>query len=115
MFRYALLLYLSEGEQASPARGQPDGGSPTHAEFTERNSANVLSHLRLRPALTATSVRRAGAGVQVADGVIIEAPESLDELYVIQACDLDEALAIAKRIPPPWSAVEVRPLWSETV
>ncbi|MDQ6687737.1 MAG: YciI family protein [Actinomycetota bacterium] len=108
MLRYALLLYLSEGEQRD--RHLP----ASCVGFPERSSANVLSHLRLRPAFTATSVRRVGAGVEVADGAVVEAPESLDGLYIIQTCDLDEALAFAREIPAPWSAVEVRPLWTET-
>lgn len=83
-------------------------------EFTERNSANVLSFLCLHPSFTGTSVRHSGAGVEVVAGAVVEAPLGLDALYVIQAGDLDEALAIAKRVPPPWDALEVRPLLSET-
>ncbi|MDQ6686382.1 MAG: hypothetical protein M3Z50_02015 [Actinomycetota bacterium] len=48
------------------------------------------------------------------DGAVIEAAEGVRGIYTIQALNLDEALAIANQVPPPWRAVEVHPLWSET-
>ncbi|MDQ6933747.1 MAG: YciI family protein [Actinomycetota bacterium] len=108
------MLYANEEEGASLADKLANDVSRKHAELAQDMSGNVLSCVHLRPSFTATSVRHSTAGVEVADGTVIEAEESLSGIYIIQALNLDEALAIAKQVPPPWSAVEVRPLCSET-
>ena len=48
-------------------------------------------------------------GFAVTDGAFAETKESLNGYYVIEAADLDEALAVAKRVPAR-SGVEVRPV-----
>ena len=45
------------------------------------------------------------------DGPFAETREQLGGFYMIEAKDLDEALAIAERIPSArWGSIEVRPL-----
>jgi hypothetical protein len=51
----------------------------------------------LEPADTATVVDGRGAEVLVTDGPFAEAKEQLGGFWVIEAADLDEALAIAAR------------------
>jgi hypothetical protein len=66
----------------------------------------------LRPSATATSIRRDERGsVVITDGVFVESKEVLGGYYVIDADDLDEALAIAAQVPVPFGGVEVRPVW----
>jgi hypothetical protein len=49
----------------------------------------------------------------VTDGPFAETREQLGGFYLIQAKDLDEALAIAERIPSArWGSIEVRPIVS---
>ena len=51
---------------------------------------------------TATSLRRDAAGdFVVTDGPFAETKEALGGYYLIEAADLDEALALAKQIPAP--------------
>jgi hypothetical protein len=65
----------------------------------------------LQPSATATSVRRDASGrVTVTDGAFAETKEALGGYYVIEADDLDEALAVAKQVPAPFGGVEVRPV-----
>ena len=60
----------------------------------------------LAPTPTATSIRN---GV-VTDGPFVETKELLGGYYLIEADDLDAALAIAKDVPARFGGVEVRPI-----
>ena len=58
-----------------------------------------------------TSIRRNDDGTQtVTDGPFAETKEALGGYYLIEAKDLDEAIAIAKDVPTPFGGVEVRPI-----
>jgi hypothetical protein len=60
---------------------------------------------------TATTVRVRNGKVQVTDGPFSETKECLAGFYMIDAKDLDEAIAIASRIPPAEvGSIEVRPI-----
>ena len=60
---------------------------------------------------TATTVRVRDGKRQVTDGPFAETREQLGGFYLIEAKDLDEALAIAERVPSARSgSIEVRPL-----
>ena len=50
----------------------------------------------------------------VTDGPFVETKEALGGYYVIEAADLDQALAIAKVCPAPYGGVEVRPIMDLT-
>ncbi len=65
----------------------------------------------LQPAQTATTVRVRNGKVSVTDGPFAETKECLAGFYLVDASDLDEALAIAARIPPARvGSIEVRPV-----
>ncbi len=60
---------------------------------------------------TATTVRKTPEGHALHDGPYAEAREQLGGFYIVDAPDLDAALAIARRIPLLRDgAVEVRPV-----
>jgi hypothetical protein len=67
---------------------------------------------QLAAADTATTVRVDGGETLTTDGPFVETKEELGGYYVIQADDLDEAVAFAARIPAArfGGAVEVRPV-----
>jgi hypothetical protein len=53
-----------------------------------------------------------GGEVLLTDGPFAEAKEVLGGFYLIEAADLDEAIAWAARIPAAWRGkVEVRPVF----
>lgn len=65
----------------------------------------------LEPVSTATSVRVRDGRRVVMDGPFAETREQLGGYFLVDAADLDEAIAIAERIPGACrGTIEVRPL-----
>jgi hypothetical protein len=65
----------------------------------------------LQSVATATSVRLREGKPMVTDGPFAETREQLGGYFLIEAKDLNEAIAIAGRIPGArWGTVEVRPV-----
>jgi hypothetical protein len=80
-----------------------------HAQLPERiaeQGGRIVAGLGLEPAETATSIR----GGLLTDGPFIETKEVMAGIYVLEARDLDHALALAKLTPIVDGGVEVRPL-----
>ena len=70
-----------------------------------------LSGSELQPITTATTVRVRDGKELVTDGPFAETHEQLGGYFLIEAKDLDEATAIAARIPSARTGtIEVRPL-----
>jgi hypothetical protein len=65
----------------------------------------------LEPVRTAATVRVRDGRALVTDGPFAETTEQLGGYYVLDLADLDEAIAVAARLPPAAKgAVEIRPL-----
>jgi len=65
----------------------------------------------LQPTSTATTVRLRDGDQLVTDGPFAETKEQLGGYYVVEADSLDEALAIAARLPSArLGSIEVRPI-----
>ncbi|MGH7776043.1 MAG: YciI family protein [Candidatus Dormibacterales bacterium] len=79
-------------------------------EWWERHShaGALVGGEQLQPASTATTVRFDGDSAVVTDGPFLEAKETIGGFAVVEAQDLDAALALA-RTWPARGAVEVRP------
>jgi hypothetical protein len=111
MAEYLILIYSDEAardESEAAATGQMMEG---HRRFGERNAAALRGGNALQPTSTATSLRGDGSGgFTVTDGAFVETKEALGGYYLVEAADLDEALALAKQIPAPFGGVEVRPI-----
>ena len=76
-----------------------------------RGSGHCVASEALQPVSTATTVRVRNGRVQVTDGPFSETKECLAGFYMIEAKDLDEAIAIAAKIPPAEvGSIEVRPI-----
>ena len=95
--------------------------APEHADelaeyrrFAVDNADRIRASAVLHPTATATVVRVEGArggNVVTTDGPYAETKEALTGYYLIEAADLDEAVAIAAQVPAAWAgAVEVRPV-----
>ena len=105
MAQYLVLIYEDEtgwqsGDEVAEA------GLRAHQEFGEKHAAVLRGGNALQPTSTATSIRD---GV-VTDGPFIETKEALGGYYLIEAEDLDQALAVAREVPAPFGGVEVRPV-----
>ena len=105
MAQYLVLIYEDE---AAWAAGGPaaEAVSKAHAEFGQQHADALLGGNALQPTSTATTIRD---GV-VTDGPFAETKEALGGYYLVEADDLDQALAIAKLCPAPYGGVEVRPV-----
>lgn len=111
--KYMLLLY------ADPAN-EPEPGTPEWeaylAEFfavgeKTKGYATILAGEGLERIETATSLRQRGGKVETMDGPFAETREHLGGFYMIEAADLDAALAFAAVIPVArLGTVEVRPV-----
>jgi hypothetical protein len=92
--------------------------SPEMRSITERHMALVgelgaarISAAGLQRTATATTVRTEGGKQVIHDGPFAETKEQLGGYYLIEAPDLDAAIAIAKRVPLRFDgSIEVRPL-----
>jgi hypothetical protein len=111
--QYMLLIYGNEAEWA--ARGEEEG-KRVHAEYGTFTKAIIESgHFKagdaLQPTSTATTVRVRGGKQLVTDGPFAETREQLGGYYLVEAKDLDEARAIAARLPSArYGSIEVRPV-----
>ena len=82
-----------------------------HAIQKEMQAANVwVFSGGLHPANTATVLRQQGGDLVLTDGPFIESKEAIAGVFVLEARDLDHALALAKLTPIVDGGVEVRPL-----
>ncbi|QDV38089.1 YCII-related domain protein [Tautonia plasticadhaerens] len=65
----------------------------------------------LEPAATAATVRVRDGRAMVTDGPFAETTEQLGGFYILELEDLDEAIAVASRLPPAKKGtVEIRPV-----
>jgi len=111
MANYLVLIYESEKEWANADASVTQEVMAAHRAFAEANGPALRGGARLAGSDAATSVRSDPAGgFAVTDGTFAETKEVLGGYYLIEAADLDEALAIAKQVPARFGGVEVRPL-----
>lgn len=76
-----------------------------------RESGHCVASEALEPVATAKTVRVRDGKAHVVDGPFAETKEQLAGFYMIEAKDLDEAVALAARIPPARvGSIEVRPI-----
>ncbi len=108
--RYMLLIYLDEQALSETERQQCYQESTQLAH--ELNAAGqFLATAPLHPTAMATSVQVREGKRLVTDGPFAETREQLGGYFLIEAGDLDEAIAIAERIPMARrGTVEIRPV-----
>ena len=111
MAEYLVLIYENEASWAN-ADGETMGKMMSeHQTFSQNNGASLRGGNALEPSSTATSLRTSASGEVVStDGPFAETKEAIGGYYVIEANDLDSALAIAKQVPARFGGVEVRPI-----
>ena len=108
--QYMMLVYmdenlLSEAERESCYRDS--------TELTQELAASgqYLAAAPLQPTSTATSVQVRDGKRLLTDGPFAETREQLGGYFLIEASDLDQAIAIAARIPSArYGTIEIRPV-----
>jgi hypothetical protein len=111
MPQYAALLYTEDADWTQPEHAEM---SKEYMEFGEAAAAVLRGGAALYPTSTATTVtlKEKGGEVVTSDGPYAETKEALTGFYLIEADDLDAAIATAAKIPAAWGVggVEVRPV-----
>ena len=108
--KYMLLVYVDEQAMTDEERQHCYVES---AQLTQDLNAKgqYVAAGPLHSVATATSVRVRDGKRVVTDGPFAETREQLGGYYVVEAKDLDEAMAIAERVPPArYGTIEIRPL-----
>jgi hypothetical protein len=107
--KYALLIYGNDEEWESRSDEEKQAIYGEYMQVSE--SAGVYGGSELQPADTATTVRSQNGQTLTTDGPFTEAKEVLGGFFLLEADDLDAAIALAARIPAARTgAVEVRPV-----
>ncbi len=110
MSRYLILIYEDETryETASPeVMGEILEEHNAFAAGVEAHGGKLLGGEALQPTGTATSVRD---GSDVTDGPFVETKEALGGYFLVDAPELDTAVAVARTVPARFGGVEVRPV-----
>ena len=111
--QYLLLIYNAESNWNALSETETAQMQQKFGAFTQEviASGNFKGGNQLFPVAKATTVRVQGGKTLVTDGPFAETKEQLGGYYLIDAADLDEATAIAARIPSVgMGPIEVRPI-----
>ena len=106
MPQYAVMIF----ERVAPDDLPPEV-MQAHVDLPQRiaeQGGRVVAGLALQPPETATAIR--DGGQRITDAPFIETKEVLGGIFVIEARDLDHALALARLTPIVDGGVELRPL-----
>jgi hypothetical protein len=100
MTKYLVLIYGDEQAWEARTPEERTANYAGHARFAATAGARVVGGEALESSSTATTLRRGpNGGVAVTDGPFLETKEVLGGFYLLQAGDLDEAIALAGQIP----------------
>jgi hypothetical protein len=107
--KYALLIYVAAGSWERLSQDEQEAVSREY--FAIADLPGVYGGAQLQPAESATTVRVNGETLTT-DGPFVEMKEFLGGYYLLEADNLDAALAVAARVPAArmGGAVEVRPI-----
>jgi hypothetical protein len=111
--QYLMMIYQNEVDYGKVDAATSKKMLEEYGAFTQSiiQSGNFKAGDALQPTSTATTVRVRDGKTLTTDGPFAETREQLGGYYLIEAKDLDEARAIAARIPSARSgSIEVRPV-----
>ena len=108
--KYMLLIYMGENAMTDTERQQCFKDS-TQLAHDLHAAGQFISANPLQPVSSATSLRIREGRRLITDGPFAETREALGGYFLIEAKDLDEAIAAASRIPgAKKGTVEIRPV-----
>jgi len=115
--KYLMLIYQNEKQWTAHTEAERQKIYQEYGALREELTASgsFLGGSQLHPIATASSVRVREGKPLITDGPFAETHEQLGGYFLIEAKNLDEALAIASRIPSAREGtVEVRPIVERT-
>ncbi|EFQ84526.1 DGPF domain protein [Aeromicrobium marinum DSM 15272] len=111
MTTYAAIIYSRDADWLSPEEAST---MQEYGAFSAAAGSAIVGGAALHPTSTATTVRVTGGkggDVVTTDGPFAEAREVLSGFFLLEAADLDEAVALAAQIPGAWDGgIELRPI-----
>jgi hypothetical protein len=111
--KYLCLIYDEETKLNAMPKSEGDAFMGEYFGFTEgiKKSGHYLGGNALQPVATATTVRVRNGKMSTTDGPFAETQEQLGGYYLIEAKDLNDAIAVAAKIPSSRiGSIEVRPV-----
>ena len=115
--QYALLIYTPDPE-TEPTAEATAAQMKEYDAFTEhiRSRGAMKAGEALDSVATATTVRVVDGRTITTDGPFAETKETLGGFYLVEAADLDEAIAYAAMIPgAKTGCIEIRPVWDYVI
>jgi hypothetical protein len=108
--KYALLIYSAEEDWESIPDAEREAIRGEYYAIGE--TPGVFGGNELHDAATATTVRVQEGDTLTTDGPFAETKEALGGFFLFEADNLDDAIALASRVPAArrGGAVEVRPV-----
>jgi hypothetical protein len=107
------LIYDTEARYATMSAADTEAMMNDYFAFSAEAGKNgqLIGGEELAPTSAATTVRVRGGKVSTTDGPFAETKEQLGGYFLIEARDLNDAIAVAARIPgAKTGCVEVRPI-----
>jgi hypothetical protein len=111
--KYLLLIYENEAAFTNLSEAEQGQIFGEYMEYSKRirKSGQYIAGQALEPVATATTVRVKDGKTLTTDGPFAETREQLGGFYMVEAKDLDEAIALAAGIPAARTGcIEVRPI-----
>jgi hypothetical protein len=111
--KYMLLIHDEEAHWGRLSEAERGALMGEYRKLSEdlKAAGQYVSASQLAPAASATSVRLRDGKRLVTDGPFAETREQLGGYYLVEVPSLDEAIALAARIPSArFGTIEVRPL-----
>lgn len=111
--QYLLLIYDQESQWGKLSEAERGKMYEEYGNFTQSitNSGHYIGGNQLHPVAQATTVRVRDGKKVITDGPFAETKEQLGGYYMVEAKDLDDAVAIAAGIPSArFGSIEVRPI-----
>lgn len=111
--RYVCLVYIDEAKLQDLSQTEWDSlvNASLDSDVKLRESGRYVFSQALEYVESATTVRVRDGRRSVTDGPFAETKEQLGGLIVIEANNLDEAIAMAAEMPQaPLGSIEIRPI-----
>jgi hypothetical protein len=109
--QYLLLIYEQEQRYANRSHEDMGAEMEEYLAYGREFQAAIKACVPLQPTTTATTVRMRDGKRLTTDGPFAETKEQLGGVYLVEAKDLDHAIAMSAKIPGArYGCVEVRPM-----
>jgi hypothetical protein len=109
--QYLLLIYENEQRFINQSKDAFGAELNEYRALGQEFGSSILGGNALQPTASATTVKMRDGKRLITDGPFAETKEQLGGYYLVEAPDLDQAIAIAEKIPAArYGSIEVRPI-----